>query len=242
MDSVAIHCNKGVEWQAKRAPQLLAGLRALRIPAHITDSRLRESDIAILLGTTFWREVESTGRYMLVDRASVGDPRYVQLVWDGHGRRGNHRVPPSMMGRRLLDIKPQPWKVSGRRVVICGQTEPYSPHFNVIDDWYDSVDCATHFRSHPMSDNPTKLLRVTGWKNVRRAITLNSSVGVDTVLRGIPTVAIDEGSMAWDVTSHDPEKTITPDRKKWLQWLSCTQWHWDEIEAGRPIKHLFEAI
>jgi hypothetical protein len=32
------------------------------------------------------------------------------------------------------------------------------------------------------------------------------------------------------------------DRQEWANWLAWTQWRWDEIEAGLPIKHLFARV
>lgn len=99
-----------------------------------------------------------------------------------------------------------------------------------------------YFRGHPAGDNPTGLPRVLDWENVGMAITLNSSVGVDAVIAGVPTVTMDEGAMAWDVAGHDQLEFVTPDRRPWLDWMSWTQWHWDEIQDGEAIKHLFEEI
>ena len=125
----------------------------------------------------------------------------------------------------------------------------------VTPDWYDQVD-ADCFRPHPAGDNPTGLPAIKDWHDVGLAVTLNSSIGVDTVMQGIPTVTMDGAAMAWDVTSHTiPEErfyeelgkangfaAIRPDRRPWLEWLAWTQWHWDEIRDGTPIKHLFEEL
>lgn len=81
---------------------------------------------------------------------------------------------------------------------------------------------------------------MTDWADVGRVVTLNSSIGVESVLTGIPTVTMDEGAMAWKVSSHDANESLTPDRRRWLHWLAWTQWSHDEIESGHPIKHLFE--
>ena len=53
---------------------------------------------------------------------------------------------------------------------------------------------------------------------------------------------MDEGAMAWEVTGHRPDEVVMPDRTEWLHWLAWTQWHWNEIAMGTPIKHLFEDI
>ena len=240
MPSIAIHCNPSLDWHAKRAPQMLAGLKALGLEAHITTNRYRESRVAVLLGTTYFRSVEATGRYLLVDRASWGDPEYVQLVWDGHGRRGNHCVPDNL-GDRQLPIELHPWETTGNRIILCGQVEPYSPHYRSMDEWYDDViDSVTHFRHHPAAQNPTGLPLAQDWTDAGRVVCLNSSVAVDAVIAGIPTVTMDEHSLAWDVSAHDPDVSLTTDREEWLRWLAYTQWHWDEIEQGEPIRHLFE--
>jgi hypothetical protein len=128
-------------------------------------------------------------------------------------------------------------------VVLCGQHAPYSPHYDLIEDWYgDVASYATHFRKHPAAANPTTRPLTNDWNGCRLAITLNSSVAVDTVMAGIPTITMDEGSMAWDVTGHSPDDVKTPDRRAWIRRLAWTQWHHQEINDGEPIRHLFEDI
>lgn len=239
MDTVVIHREPRIDWQNRAAERFHDGLKAIGINSYITASRCRMADIAIVLGTTCWKPVEESGRYLLVDRASWGDPHYVQLVWDGHGRRGDHKVPK--LGGRKLDIDLQPWDDSGHKVVLCGQTETWSPQYTDVKQWYAEVK-ATHFRKHPAGENPTGLPLAQDWFDVGKVITLNSSVGVESVLNGIPTVAMDEASMAWDVAAHDPQETVIPCRDEWLEWLAWTQWHWDEIAEGKPIRHLFEEL
>lgn len=243
MGSLTIHCEPRIAWHSRFAYTLRTGLKALGIESRTTVSRQRESDVAVLLGTTLWRNIERDGKFLLVDRASFGDPHFVQLVWDGHGRRGDHCV-PSDLGTRWRDISPErrSWRRGGEHIVLCGQTEPYSPHYSSMDEWYFRIKNATHFRGHPAGGNPTQLPTWRYWFGVKRAITLNSSVAVEAVLQGVPTVTMDEASMAWDVTSHNPHDTYMPPRKPWLQWLAWTQWHYDEIAAGEPIRHLFERI
>ena len=236
--SVAIHCNPKVPWQGRRADCFSAGLKALGIEHVITSSRTRVADVAILFGTTFWKDIEADGRYLLVDRASFGDPEYVQLVWDGHGRRGNHKVPSNKGRRDMPEL--MPWR-AGDRTVLCGQTETYSPHYSSLSEWYGTIK-ATHFRKHPVADNPTGLPTAKDWKDCGLAITLNSSIGVDTVINGVLTVTMDEAAMAWDVTSHDQHFPQYRDRRPWLEWLCWTQWSWDEIRDGEPIRHLFEEL
>lgn len=242
---VLIHCEPRIGWQGPFAAKMAQGLAAIGIPVQTTASRARESDIAILLGTTCWRQVEATGRYLLVDRCSFGDTnQWVTLVWDGHGRRGDFKARCSAERWEDIGVPTLPWK-GGSRVVLCGQTEPYSPHYGSLGEWYARVQAetdVTHFRAHPAGDNPTGLPTTDTLDDCRKVITLNSSIGVGAVLAGVPTVTMDEAAMAWDVTSHRPDITTTACRDEWCHWLAWTQWHHDEIEEGLPIKHLFEEL
>lgn len=243
----AIHVNPRIPWHVRFASAAAMGLRSVGVPFAVTQSRERLGhSIPILLGTTFWRGIESNGPFLLVDRCSFGSPgKWVSLVLNGHGRRGDHRAPTVRDGSRWekYKVEVRPWRhPEGMRTILCGQTEPYSPHYSHVESWYDRVAAfCTHFRRHPASSQPiatpcaaSGLPETTSWDDVRLAVTLNSSVAVDTVLAGIPTVTMDEAAMAWSVTSHAPSEAVAPDRTEWLHWLAWTQWTYDEIREGQP--------
>jgi hypothetical protein len=226
----AIHREPGVAWQARRASDFSEGLAALGIPHVLTNSRHRISDVAILFGTTFWKAIEDDGQWLLVDRASIGDPDYVSLVWNGHGRRGDHRVPKDHDDSRwkALGVELLPQEYDGKNVVICGQTATYSPLWDRIEDWYASIPDATHFRRHPAGTNPTGLPEKTDWIDSQFHV-LNSSVAVQAAILGKRVTVHDEGCMAYGAE----------DREAWARWLAWTQWRWEEIRSGIP--HLFES-
>lgn len=182
-----------------------------------------------------WRGIERSGRFLLVDRCSFGDTnKYVSLVFDGHGRRGNHCVPEtysfSRWCRHGVDLKP--WQ-TGSKVVLCGQTESYSPEWPSLGEWYGLASTSvTHFRPHPAGDNPTGFPEWKSWDDVHGAITLNSSVAVDALVNGVWASVWDEGGMAYNWT----------DRLDLMRWLAWTQWHHEEIREGKPIEHLFRDL
>jgi hypothetical protein len=227
-----IHAEPGIPWHAARALDMSAGLTALGIEHGITCSRVRISDgPAVLFGTSLWRGIEQAeGDWLLVDRASVGDPDYVSLVWNGHGRRGDHCVPadPDPGRWEALGIELWPQAMDYEHVVICGQTEPYTPSYARIEDWYASIKGATHFRPHPAGSNPTGLPEWRDWYGAMFHV-LNSSVGVEALIRGRHVEIHDPGCMAYGVD----------DREAWAQWLAWTQWSWSEIREGESIEHLF---
>lgn len=229
-----IHADPRSPWQPKWAGYFAEGFRRAGIPAQISSDRFRHDEgFPVLLGTTFWREIEKAGPFLLVDRCSFGNAdTNVSLVWNGHGGRGEHRVPETYGASRWerYGVPLEPWK-SGERIVLCGQTETYSPHWQSLESWYGSV-AATHFKPHPAGANPTGLPSVRDFGNARAAITLNSSVGVACLLGGIPVVTCDEGAMAWDITGHSLDDIRRPDRLPWCHWLAHTQFTDDEIREG----------
>jgi len=236
---LVLHCEPRIPWQPKRAAYFLEGFRRKGIECEVTDSRQRlDERPAVLLGTSCWRAVEATGSHLLVDRCSFGDTeKFVSLVWNGHGRRGRHMVPHNANGERWerYGVPIENWKY-GSRVILCGQTETYSPRFQRLEDWYRTVS-ATHFRKHPAGDNPTGLPDAVTFDDCSEVITLNSSVAVQCVLSGYPVVAMDEGSMAWDVSGHrvgDLKHVGHDQRRAWAEWLAWTQWTDDEIREGAP--------
>lgn len=193
-----------------------------------------------------WRGIERSGRFLLVDRCSFGDTnKYVSLVFDGHGRRGNHCVPETYSFSRWCrhGVELKPWQ-KGSKVVLCGQTETYSPIWPTLDEWYQEATKGkarfhlTHFRPHPAGDNPTGLPEWRTWEDVGVAVTLNSSVAVDALVNGVNAIVYDEGGMAhgWRWRFGDKEMR----REPFFRWLAWTQWSHEEIREGHPIKHILD--
>ena len=64
------------------------------------------------------------------------------------------------------------------------------------------------------------------------AVTLNSNAGVLAVLYGTATVTCDAGAMAWDVSAHDFDSIVQPDREAWAARVAYSQWLLEEIADG----------
>lgn len=238
MDAV-IHVEPLIEWQRPFAAKLAEGLQARGIKFTATSSRERIGEMPILLGTTFWRRIEQDGGdYILVDRCHYGDTeQWVSLCRNGRGYRAKwHDITdPSRWEKYGQPILP--WR-TGSRIVLCGQVGSYSPDWHDESSWYRTVK-ATHFRRHPAGDNPTGLPEAFDWTDTKCAVVLNSSIAIQTVLCGIPTVTMDRGSMAWPVTGHTLEDIRTADREEWAHWLAWCQWSHDEIREGIPWDYLW---
>jgi hypothetical protein len=71
-------------------------------------------------------------------------------------------------------------------------------------------------------------------------ISLNSNSGVDSIINGVPTIAIDKGSMAFEMSSEleNIESPKKPDRTQWAHNLAYSQWTVDEMSEGLTWAHL----
>lgn len=74
-------------------------------------------------------------------------------------------------------------------------------------------------------------------------VTWNSNTAVEAVLAGIPSFAVDPGSMAWPVTAHGPlDDLIMPDRSDWFRDMAWRQWSMEEISSGFAWNVVREAM
>lgn len=71
-----------------------------------------------------------------------------------------------------------------------------------------------------------------------RVVTFNSNSGVDAVLAGAPTIAMDKGSMVWDIVGHNLNDIRQPDRTAWAHAMAWKQWTREEIESGTAWGHV----
>lgn len=97
------------------------------------------------------------------------------------------------------------------------------------------------FRPHPVVQERARRdagCLATDLKSAALAVTWNSNSGVDAVLAGVPTVAMDEGSMAWDVSGHELRPPPMPDRTAWAHAMAWKQWNRDEMASGECWAHI----
>ena len=165
--------------------------------------------------------------------------RFVSASWGAlHGRAitVGPECPPDRF--KLLEIQLRPWRTPVRsRALVCGQhpgdkMSPPESRFRMIvgeaHRIYDHVD----YRPHPLTQQNLPPL----WYELRDydvAITWSSTSAVESVLCGVPTVALDQSSIAWPVCSHrltDP--LFLGDRDQWAYDLAYRQWTHDELSDG----------
>jgi hypothetical protein len=142
------------------------------------------------------------------------------------------------------------WPTAGYALLIGQVPGDNSLRGVDIDAWYRATAAEAarkgspvRFRPHPMALQRGILRGVDGVPTLGGSLedalagadvvlTFNSNTAVESVLAGVPTVAFDEGSMAWPVTGHAVGEIITPDRTPWTHWLAWCQWTMDEMRSG----------
>lgn len=192
---------------------------------------------------------------LVMERAYVEDRfTWISLGWNG--LNGKARWPDQDSPQRwqqnfshLLREWRTPAADSPRYALLLGQVPSDSACRSInLESWLTGVarrlrSTGRHvlFRPHPKAPyvkvpgavvSPGRSL-ADDLAVAEFAVTFNSNSGVDAVLAGVPTVAYDRGSMAWDVTSHSVDDSLVrPDRSAWAHRLAWRQWLPAEIAAG----------
>lgn len=211
-----------------------------------------------------WRA--ATNRPVLVmERGHVGDRMvYTSCGWNGLGRRGFY--PKAEDGgerwRRHWAELMQPWRNGGGLyALILGQVSGDAALNRLgagFEHWARMMTgillhkkYAVRYRPHPWvrkhddhfcpegAEKSYHDALADDLKDAKFCITYNSTAGVECVLAGVPTLTMDEGAMAWPMTTHsifDP--IIRPDREAWAHDLAFTQWSLEEISSGEAWAHL----
>lgn len=252
---IQIAANERAQHQASVAKLLGAGLRKHGWKVEVVpDPQSIDADVGVAWG---WRgaQLARAERVLVAERAYLGDRfHWFSLGWDG--LNGRATFPESGGPERLARHFPgvlKPWVEREGPVLVLGQVPTDAA---VPPDYEQRLHRVTRslkhhrevwFRPHPQYPQ----LRVACDRalsvdepledqlgRVSACLTFSSNAGVLAVCEGIPTITLDKGSMAWDVTSHEPKTIIRPDRQDWAERLAWCQWLPEELEDGSAWERL----
>lgn len=245
----------GLNHQRRFAQLVQAGLKRHGIDAPIgPTANYVPSDLAITWGwrqqTLKARQKRVGGRVLVMERGYIGDRfHWTSLAYDGLNGRGQF-FPPDDTGDRFDrhhgDLL-KSWK-GGRYVLLAGQV-PTDCSLEHVDyaRWLRQAatslmvhDLPVVYRPHPMLRQEMRVDLPQAPDNVEEALAAaamvavyNSNFAVDAVLAGVPTVAVDRGTMAYPVCGHDLLTwPPTPAREAWAARLAWCQWSPDELADG----------
>lgn len=256
----------GQPWAGPKLDAFVAGLRAHGLePEQRKADDWRVSDLAVVWAHRDAKlhemQLAAGSRYLVLERGYIGDletrRRWTSLGYDGLNGRAdfcNADAGPDRWERHFADTM-QPWKDGGDYALLMGQVRGDASLKGVdIQDWYAETAKALSvlgwtvmFRPHPRDHTqaPDGAYALVGSLEGALAaaglvVTYNSTSGVDAALAGVPLVAMDLGSMAWDVAAHSIEELNyeQTDRDAWAGRLAYTQWNDDEISDGVAWEYL----
>lgn len=206
-------------------------------------------------------------RYLVMERGYIGDRmEWTSLGYDGLNGRADFCLDGVDDSRwrkywtKNRTLKPWRARRTDAHVVLIGQVPNDAALAGAdLTAWYREAAvalAAAHrlpvtFRPHPHPDGAgvcvvgTALAPGTlddAFRSAYLVVTYNSNVGVLAAMAGIPTVAIDRGSMAWDVAGHDFAAVVRPDRSEWAHRLAWCQWTLQEMASGEAWDHLKQGM
>ncbi len=249
-----LHFKQGQQHQRDAMIALAEGMSRHGIKTDVTDSyAVGDADLIVWWGDKVPEPLHSRPRLILEAGFINGrSGNYVQdrLAFVSAGWSGLHgRADPGPLDRPpsrwlALDQALLPWRQDGETILICGQhpgdtAAPTSKHWSV-----GAAGMGAHaglpviYRPHPLLAPDLKPLA----QSLDRAaicVTWSSTCAIEAVIMGVPTIALDRGSMAWPVTSHDfADELFLGDRRQWAYNLAYRQWTHEELADGTAWEHM----
>lgn len=195
---------------------------------------------------------------LILELGYIGNRREnISIGWNGLNNYAQFPLCKKDNGERFLRhggyIKP--WKKDGDYILILGQVKNDASLKGLnIEKWY--LDMAkkamkehgipVYFRPHPEAKRRGGYNNIKGIENIngnleecilgaKFTIAFNSNSCLDSIMMGVPCVAGDPGTMAWDLCSKSVSKIIYPEREEILHTIAWRQWNFDEILSGEPL-------
>jgi len=220
--------------------------------------------------TAYRKEIDEkhNGPIVVIELGWLGDrTQHFQFGFGGLSGRAQYYYPPEAVAKQRFNrvgIMPaaQRRKYPDDYILICGQV-PWDTAVQHIDylKWvYNTIDEVkekTHrtivFRPHPKAPTAvdrsvinSKGVRLSvgslekDLKSARCVIAYNSNSALESLVRGVPTITMDPGSMVHDLTQHTLdglEHPIFPDSQllyNRLVQIANSQWTFDELKDNLP--------
>lgn len=259
-DGFTILARQHSDHQESHAAALADGMRAHGIPVELVYNleHVRTDHVACW-GWRSGSQLRAQGREVLVmERGYMGDRfAWTSLGWNGLNNRANFgiRDDGAERFRKHFGHLLKPWNSAGDYVLLIGQVPgDMSLQGRDLAPWYAKqaaraaalYKLPVRFRQHPEAVRRGMRQDVPGTVGMGGdlqsalsaaavVITFNSNAGVDAVMAGKLTVAMDHGSMALPVALADlPERMHCEfrEREGWAERLAWCQWTMDEIRSG----------
>lgn len=218
-------------------------------------SRSSNADLAVVWG---WRQHDviqpmmESGRHVIVMERGFIQPRraWCSLALDGLNGRGRFPDPKDdgLRWQKYFSHHLKPWQAAGEYALVVGQVPGDAALAGCdIEVWAATqtrrlleMGWRVVYRPHPLHATPCPVGATLSSNSLDvdlaradRVVTFSSTTAVEAILKGVPTVVTDPGSVAYPVASHRVEEPLRrPDRTAWCHALAWKQWTIDELADG----------
>jgi len=266
LSKVAIYrSNKKAIWAKSWLGAIEAGFLRHGIKPELSNYRnVMKCDLAVFWGHRpkhiINRQRGSGKDYLVMERGYIGDRfKWTSMGFNGLNGRADFVVKNMPADRFDNHWKLEPWKTGGDYILLIGQVlgDASVKHINfkkwaleAAEKIKEHYDLPLRFRPHPVEVKRSSEYKIPGTiqsirsldldlKEAAAVVTFNSNTGVESVLAGVPTVAVDKGSMVYNQASNKIEDPwVYNDRKQWACDLAYKQWNLAEIQSGLAWEHL----
>ena len=192
--------------------------------------------------------------YVIIDLGYIDATREKRFSISINGLHGTAWRDPKVLDRApRLTPTCRDWRSgAGSKVIVIGQMPlDQSLRGQDIEAWAGrvAVQAAEAFkrpvikRPHPKMLNTWEpflepLERVL--EDAYAVVTCTSTAAIGSVLRGIPTVAMHPGNMAYRMAAHDMTLRTPPGRDAWLHEICWRDWGWSPDELDQLAAYIAE--
>jgi hypothetical protein len=257
---VCILASPNAKHQQAHAEAMKLGMETHGLSAMIIATQTQvDADVVVCWGWRIGQQHVARGRRVLVmERGYLGDRfAWTSLGWDGlNGRaRFSEQRDDGERFRENFGHLMQPWRIGGEYVLIVGQVPGDAAlQGKCLRSWYvqqaerasKRYGLPVKFRPHPLAARRGGPSSIHGAQTLggelsealggaALVITYNSNTGVESILAGRPTVAVDAGSMVNGIALQDIPPSLDvfePDRETWANRLAWRQFRLSEVQSG----------
>jgi hypothetical protein len=204
---------------------------------------------------------------IMVEAGFLKRNEYYQIGFGGFAGNADFRNKNSPSDRwKKMNTPILPWKKNNSgKVIVCGQLRrdtqvQYEDHALWCRNTIKKLQLLNQdvlFRPHPREKNPSvygvdsslynfgPLSEVLHKEKVKCVVTWNSTSGVDSLLSGVPVIAMHNSSIVYPIAQHQIKSVNNlsyPFREQFFNDLGYAMWTKEEMKQGLPWNHLMRKV